>query len=498
MAAAIKETHSIAPVFALDGLRNSSGVPQDHITLPAALAGAMTEGTVTVGFTLDSLQGETTLLSAGDGDGLSIRVDDGTLAIDLGGPAGMQALTVSDVELGTEGAHTLALSYGDDGLTVQLDGQEVATVREFTGALLRAGADLTIGTSGGTGGVSDLQIFDRPLSAEEVAGTASDDSATVAARAVAPAPSQPMAATSGNPLNIDPVYSYMGTKTYTGSTGDYKNVSHKGALAVSNGTISMGFTLDTRRGDAALVSKDLNGGNEGDFTVWIRDGELIVEFQGKSSSEYLTAAEVVLDTHTAYHLALSFGKDGLQVFLNGDLVAAEPLFTDGLKQNDNSLIIGGTRAWASSNGDSAHSLFRGTISDVMLFDKQLDSDDMIALTKAYDSDLGKAATMANNMAELSPLFEQVHHGSDTLKEILADYGVSEHGHMMAPLNMITKGKSNDTIDGTEGADGIDGGKGNDTIDGLGVTMSCRAATATTRSMAAKATTSSTAVTARTS
>lgn len=227
----------------------------------------------------------------------------------------------------------------------------------------------------------------------------------------------------------------------------------------------MGFSLDKLQGDQALISKDLSGTTSGDFTVWVKEGQLAVKWETEGDYTYLEVPDLVLDTYTQYHLAVGFGESGLTIYLNGELVAVDADFTTGLSGNDNNFVIGGSRVKLSNPDGEAQYLLDGKITDVMLFSKTLDSAQISKLTEAINEDIGDAALMTARMADLAPLFEQAHHGSDTLIEILAEFGVSEHGHMMTSLKMVTKGKTDDTVDGTDNADGINGGWGDDVIDG---------------------------------
>ena len=273
---------------------------------------------------------------------------------------------------------------------------------------------------------------------------------------------------STNPLKLTPVHSAMRTHTYTGSAGDYLDFGHKPKYELRSGTVSLSFALDRLPGDMALVSKDGDGrGDGGGFTVWVQDGTLVVTQDSATATEYLKVPDLVLSANQTYHFALSFGADGLAIWLNGQLVAAEPEFMQGIHLNDHPLVVGATRAWRDSDTDSAHSLFKGSIGDVMVFDKALGESDMVALAGAVDPMLGMAAAMQTGMADLAPLFQQLHHASDTLVDILHGYGVSEHGHMETPLKMISRGNGDNKVTGGAAAEGIDGGRGNDTIKGEG-------------------------------
>ncbi|MFD0980278.1 calcium-binding protein, partial [Tropicimonas aquimaris] len=122
-------------------------------------------------------------------------------------------------------------------------------------------------------------------------------------------------------------------------------------------------------------------------------------------------------------------------------------------------------SWRSDPRDDAHSLFKGTIGDVQIYSRQLGETDMATLAEAVDPALGMSARMAQKMADLMPGFEQMHHASDTFKEIAGEYGVTEHGHLMRPLDMKRGGTGANTMNGSDKNDGLDGNKGNDTLDG---------------------------------
>ena len=264
-----------------------------------------------------------------------------------------------------------------------------------------------------------------------------------------------------------PVFSALKTRELTGTSGDYLDISHKSSLALKNATISLSFSLDRLPGEYALVSKDGDGRSAGDFTVWLKDGTIVVSQDSAAETKWLKVPDLVLSANTTYQFALSVGKDGLMIWLNGALVAAEPTFTQGIEGNSHPLVVGASRAWRDDDTDAAHSLFKGTIGDVKVFDRQLGDTDMQALAGDVDPSLAMGAGMAAAMAGLAPVFSQLHHASDTLKDILAEYGVSEHGHLMSPLDMVSRGGADNEIKGTRAADGIDGGGGDDVVRGGG-------------------------------
>lgn len=288
-----------------------------------------------------------------------------------------------------------------------------------------------------------------------------------------------------SPIGIAPVYSLMGDRLYSGAYGRYLDISHRSAFALENGTISLGFSIARLRGEVALISKDGSGrGDGGDFTLWVKNGRLQLQFESDSSTRYMTVPDLLLDTRTLYHVALTFGEGGLQLWLNGDLVAAEPEFKQGLELNDRSLVIGGSRAWRGSDDDDAHSLLRGMVSDVMIFDRALGERDMIGLAGDLHPRLARDTIAEAQMGDLLPVLEQLHHASDTLKHIMAGYGFGHADHDggmagmggmdgMGGMGGVTMSRpalarvagtgGDDALTGSGGADAMQGGAGDDVL-----------------------------------
>ena len=265
-----------------------------------------------------------------------------------------------------------------------------------------------------------------------------------------------------NALLSSAVFSDLETRSYSGGEGDYMDAGHHGSLALSSGTISLSFSVADLPGDKAILSKDGSGREDGGhFTVWVQDGMLVVTLESATETEWLKVPDLVLTQDKTYQLGLTFGDEGLKVWLDGELVAAEPQFKHGIEANDRSLVIGGTRAWRDSDSKDAHTLFEGEIGNVMIFDQELGEPEMLALAAAIDPGLDDAAAMAAAMEDLMPVLGDMHHGSETLQEILMSYGISEHGHFSTPPAMLQGTDAGDTLTGGAGSDGINGGMGND-------------------------------------
>ncbi|MEN8742795.1 MAG: hypothetical protein ABF308_23875, partial [Phaeobacter gallaeciensis] len=140
-----------------------------------------------------------------------------------------------------------------------------------------------------------------------------------------------------------PVFTREADRIYSGAQEDILNIRHSDAYESRAATVSLSFSLDRLPGEMALISKDGKGAGKGDFTLWVKDGTLLLSQSDGADTEYLKVPDLVLSAQTKYHISVSFGSDGLMIWLNGALVAAEPEFKQGLKLNDHSLVVGGSR-----------------------------------------------------------------------------------------------------------------------------------------------------------
>ncbi|WP_428526312.1 LamG-like jellyroll fold domain-containing protein [Roseibium sp.] len=270
----------------------------------------------------------------------------------------------------------------------------------------------------------------------------------------------------GNTLSRSAIYSIEGLTSFSGEKGDYLQAAHTPALSLSNGTVALTFNADDVEASRTLFSKDGKGYDAGGhLTVYLRKGALIVRQQSDTESEYLKVKDVTIAAGQTYHLAVSFGADGLNVYLNGQLAASEPDFQQGLELNTRAFVVGASGAWRSDDGQRASSQFDGTISDVMVFDSQLGQMDVAALAGVVDASFESAALKAMVQQDLLPAFQQLHHGSDEAKALAMAYGISHDGALTTGVAVQTGTDGADTLTGTGEADAIDGGLGNDTIDG---------------------------------
>lgn len=270
-----------------------------------------------------------------------------------------------------------------------------------------------------------------------------------------------------NSVYQDAIYYDPETTRYGGSDGHYDEIEPTEDLALDTGTIALTFELDRAPGEYALISMDSYGYGAGEFTLWVKDGMLQLSMDTATGAEWLTIPNLEVTAGEVHQIAFTFGERGLELWYDGVLVEVETDFTTGIELNTDTLVIGGSRSWYSEADAEPHSLFQGEIGNVAVFGEQLGEAEMLAMLQDANPDLGGEAMMNAMMADLIPVFGQLHHGSDTLIDIADQYGITEHGHLTNPVNMVVAMPGDDTTTGTSGADAILGTDSDDHLKGKG-------------------------------
>ena len=265
-----------------------------------------------------------------------------------------------------------------------------------------------------------------------------------------------------------PVFGVPGDQQFLGRPFDYLDIAHTPTLALSNATFSFSFTANEVFGLNGLFSKDGQGlDNGGHLFAYIEDGQIHIRQQSDTGSRHATVPNTLVSVGQEYHLAISLGDDGLRVYLDGTLVAAEPTFKQGLELNTRSLVIGASGHQRSDDSKAPAHNFDGTISDFAVYDTALSIDDVAALSGQADPSFGVAAQYALDAEELAPAFAQMHHGSDTLLTIIQSYGFDHTGKLTSGLAIQEGTSGPDGLQGGTGADALNGGLANDIVNGWG-------------------------------
>ncbi|MEI6643601.1 MAG: LamG-like jellyroll fold domain-containing protein [Novosphingobium sp.] len=177
------------------------------------------------------------------------------------------------------------------------------------------------------------------------------------------------------------VFSRAGLVTNDGTKG----VAELGKLpvtSVSEGTIAVDFVANHADDGRTHVvfSKDGATNADGDITTFIRDGELYVVLQDGSRDWWLKAEGVTIDSGRQYSLAITFGQDGLGLFLDGKRVAADVDATSGLGPNTRSLVLGaGTWGRDANHLGQLDSHLDGKVGNLAIYDRILDPFELRAI-----------------------------------------------------------------------------------------------------------------------
>lgn len=176
-------------------------------------------------------------------------------------------------------------------------------------------------------------------------------------------------------LAPDVVFSRAAAAVGDGSKGGV-DLGKLPATNVAEGTIAFDFVANRPDdGDThVLFSKDGSGNTKGDITAFINDGKLHVLLQDGSRDYWIKAEGVTIDAGQKYSMAITFGEDGLGLFLNGKRVAAVSDATSGLGSNTRSLVIGaGTWNRDAGRPNQMDSQLDGKVSNFAIYDRILDA-----------------------------------------------------------------------------------------------------------------------------
>ena len=290
-------------------------------------------------------------------------------------------------EVPVDGNDTISGGAGDDTIYA---GHGDDTVDGGTG-------DDTIDLSGDTAGGSAAIVSHWKL--EETSGGSVSDS---------------VGSNNGNVAGgtvLDFTGNYGSGADFDGSS-DYIEIPHNSSMQVANGSFALSFNGSSQQN--TLLSKGDNGDNPGEFQLSTRSGGTVRFQYTDDNGDSVTIEGGSINWDQWNDVVVSWGANGIELYVNGSLADSDSSVTNGLDTNDKSIKIGAR----DDGGDG----FNGTIDDVALFSEQLSADDV---------------------------------------QSIADNGVD--GYFEGNVNTATGGDGDDTLIGGEGEDHLDGGVGDDTL-----------------------------------
>lgn len=157
---------------------------------------------------------------------------------------------------------------------------------------------------------------------------------------------------------------------FDGGNNDYIEIDHENDLELDSGTMVLWFNTDDADSRQGLFSKDSSGYDDGGhMTAFVDDGQLSIRMQNTNSSFTVQGGDV---TSGAWHqMALSFGPDGMKLYMDGELVDSDN-YTGGISDNEEPLIFGANQ-WGSGNGtaNNLQNFFEGQMDGVAIYDRPL-------------------------------------------------------------------------------------------------------------------------------
>ena len=123
----------------------------------------------------------------------------------------------------------------------------------------------------------------------------------------------------------------------------------------------------------------------GHLGVYLNNGVLTARIQSTSQSYTATASEPI-ETGERYHVAVTFGSSGFNVYLNGTL-ATSLSYTGGITGNQEPIVLGANQ-WASGNfvADKLFDAFDGELTTFRVYDTALTATQVEILYQASQGD----------------------------------------------------------------------------------------------------------------
>ncbi len=311
----------------------------------------------------------------GNGGHLTAWVEDDKLIVRLQDDAGSYFVETAKGDIDPDVDHLVAISFGDNGLKLYLDGTLIDE-NPYTGGL---GANMEPFVFGASavhsgdgmannlanpldGSISNVSLFNLQTAAPDEGGedVVTDDR------------------DDGNDDPTEDVITAFQINQAFSNLGDALVADHQDSWSIDQGSIDFTFkTLDPQK-TQGIVSKDaLFFGNGGHFTAWIEDSKLIVRLQDEGESYIVQTETGSIERGVDNDVTVSFGDNGLKLFFNGALVDSNP-YKGGLGDNEEPFVFGASAVY--SDDESANKLafaLEGSIGDVTIRQEQTYADDSI-------------------------------------------------------------------------------------------------------------------------
>jgi Ca2+-binding RTX toxin-like protein len=262
------------------------------------------------------------------------------------------------------------------------------------------------------------------------------------------------------------------TAVHFDGSNDFIEIAHSDDFLLDNGTLQLSFNADDVSGSQGLFSKDSSGYDTGGhFSVYLDGSTLSVRLQSASGDYNLSSSGI--QAGQWYNVAVSFGDDGMKLFVNGSEADTDP-YTGGLGTTSGGTgnyepITIGAATWGSDNLTTSgwDSPFAGSIDEVALFGSQLSGAQVQSLhTVAAGGGVADGDTMDGGGGTDTVDYSNV--DSSVTVDLAAGTATGGSGtDTLSNIENVTGSDYNDTLTGDTNANVLDGGAGNDTLVGGG-------------------------------
>ena len=236
-------------------------------------------------------------------------------------------------------------------------------------------------------------------------------------------------------------------------------IKHTGDLELANGTVTLSFIAEDLRGKGSqtIFSKDASGPNEGDVRVYFWNEELYARVSTEGEYRFLKVADG-FTPGDAYDLALTFGDQGLGIWINGDLQAYDSTIKIDWLSNDNDVQLGASNgSQTEEKPDKLTEFFKGEVYNFAVYDRALSLGEIEGLSEGATRRGGDGADDLVGTDATDALYGGL--GQDVLIGGAGNDGL--YGGYGA--DRLLGGDGDDILDGGHGHDIIDGGAGDDII-----------------------------------
>ena len=248
---------------------------------------------------------------------------------------------------------------------------------------------------------------------------------------------------------------------------DYVEIPHSSDFALAEGTIQFWFNVDGTSGQFTLMSMESSSDTDG-LNLRVKDNYLEFNLKGGGSDHFLNSAAGSITAGQWHSASLTWGSGGLELYLDGTLVASDP-YTGGLPDIGEPITIGASQK--SSDDGLANNLedfFDGQIAEVAVYDSALSETQIDALIDAGVN--GSDAAPAGDTLDGGAGIDTASYGG-SLEGIYVDLdlgtatGGDAEGDTLTNIENLTGSDFADTLIGDTQANVLDGGGGNDTLYG---------------------------------